>query len=73
MAELLTKKKKLAMDRERKLMDLIVRALMVRLGVANVAITAADLNAVLTRPTYYLLNDDFSVDVTLEDEHVKHQ
>ena len=73
MAELLTKKKKLAMDRERKLMDLIVRALMVRLGVANVVITAGDLNAVLARPTYYLLNDDFSVDVTLEDEHVKNQ
>lgn len=81
MAELLTKKKKLAMDRkkklamdrERKLMDLVVRVLMARGQSSTINITANEMNAVLHRPTYYLLKEDFSIDVTMEDDHADSQ
>lgn len=73
MSELLTKKKKQAMDRERKLMDLVVRALMRRRDESVVTITVDELNAVMKRPTFYLLKDDFSIEVTMEDEHVNRQ
>lgn len=69
MAELLTKKKKLAMERERKLMDLVVRVLMHRGQLSTVNITADEMNAVLRRPTFYLLKENFSIDVTMEDEY----
>lgn len=73
MSELLTKKKKQTMDRERKLMDLVVRALMRRRDESVVTITVDELNAVMKRPTFYLLKDDFSIEVTMEDEHVNRQ
>lgn len=69
MSELLTKKKKLTMDRERKLMDIVVRVLMARGQLSSVNITADEMSTVLRRPTFYLLKGDLSIEVTMEDDH----